>query len=62
MLIPMTMAMAWGLTTGTIFTLVFIPPAVAIVEDWVAFLLKLPGLKSFAKLGAEVEESSEALS
>jgi multidrug efflux pump subunit AcrB len=38
MLIPITLAMAWGLTSGTILTLVFIPPAYAIVEDWVAFI------------------------
>lgn len=33
-LVPMTMAMAWGLTSGTIMTLVFIPCAYAILEDW----------------------------
>jgi multidrug efflux pump subunit AcrB len=33
MLIPMTMAMAWGLTSGTILTLVWIPCAYAILED-----------------------------
>lgn len=38
MLIPITLAMAWGLTSGTILTLIFIPPAYAIIEDWVAFL------------------------
>lgn len=58
MLIPMTMAMAWGLTTGTIFTLIFIPPAVAIVEDWIGLLLKLPGFRSFGKLGKNVEQST----
>ena len=30
----MTMAMAWGLTSGTIMTLVFIPCAYSILEDW----------------------------
>ena len=55
MLIPMTLAMAWGLTTGTIFTLVFIPPAYAIVEDWVNLLLKIPVLKGLRNLGHEVE-------
>ena len=34
MLIPMTLAMAWGLTTGTILTLVWVPCAVGILEDW----------------------------
>lgn len=38
MLIPITLAMTWGLTSGTILTLIFIPPAYAIVEDWVAFI------------------------
>ena len=33
MLIPMTLAMAWGLTTGTILTLVWVPCAVGILED-----------------------------
>ncbi|MFP5491582.1 MAG: efflux RND transporter permease subunit [Bacteriovoracia bacterium] len=61
MLIPMTMAMAWGLTTGTIFTLIFVPPAVAIIEDWMTFLLKLPGLRSFKNLGSSVEHSVEDL-
>jgi multidrug efflux pump subunit AcrB len=31
-IIPMAMALAWGLTTGTIFTLLWVPPAYAIVE------------------------------
>lgn len=57
MLIPMTLAMAWGLTTGTIFTLVFIPPAYAILQDWIKFLLSLPGFKVFSKVGREVEAS-----
>lgn len=32
-LIPMTLAMAWGLTSGTILTLIWVPPAYAILED-----------------------------
>lgn len=42
MLVPITLAMAWGLTSGTILTLIFIPPAYSILEDWVQFLLKNP--------------------
>lgn len=38
LLIPMTMAMAWGLTSGTILTLIWIPPAYAILEDWTALI------------------------
>lgn len=33
MLVPMTLAMAWGLTTGTILTLVWIPAGYGIIED-----------------------------
>jgi hypothetical protein len=33
MLVPMTLAMAWGLTSGTILTLVWVPCAYAIIED-----------------------------
>ncbi len=33
LLIPMTLAMAWGLTSGTILTLVWVPAAYAILED-----------------------------
>lgn len=32
-LVPMTLAMAWGLTSGTILTLVWVPCAYAILED-----------------------------
>lgn len=41
MLIPMTLAMAWGLTSGTILTLVWIPAAYAILEDWVRLMARL---------------------
>jgi multidrug efflux pump subunit AcrB len=40
MLVPIALAMAWGLTVGTLLTLIFIPPAYAIIEDWVAFMTK----------------------
>ncbi len=33
LLIPMTMAMAWGLTSGTLLTLIWVPCAYAISED-----------------------------
>jgi multidrug efflux pump subunit AcrB len=32
-IIPMALALAWGLTTGTILTLYWVPPAYAIVQD-----------------------------
>lgn len=37
-LVPMTLAMAWGLVSGTILTLSFIPPAYAILEDFLNFV------------------------
>jgi len=37
MLVPMTLAMAWGLTTGTILTLIWIPCGYAIIEDLTSF-------------------------
>ncbi|MEX1100089.1 MAG: efflux RND transporter permease subunit, partial [Bacteriovoracaceae bacterium] len=48
MLVPMTLAMAWGLTSGTILTLVWVPCAYALLEDWNNFLKKLPLLNKFA--------------
>ncbi|WP_372655855.1 efflux RND transporter permease subunit [Halobacteriovorax sp.] len=40
-LVPMTLAMAWGLTSGTLLTLSFIPPAYAILEDFLNLVNKL---------------------
>lgn len=40
-LIPMTLAMAWGLTSGTVFTLIWIPCAYAINEDIVNFFKRI---------------------
>jgi multidrug efflux pump subunit AcrB len=48
MLVPMTMAMAWGLTSGTILTLIWVPCAYAILEDFNVFISKIPFLKKFA--------------
>ncbi len=42
MLVPMTLAMAWGLTTGTILTLVWIPAGYAIIEDVSGLMKKIP--------------------
>lgn len=49
MLVPMTLAMAWGLTSGTILTLVWVPCAYAILEDFNEFIKKVPFLKKFAQ-------------
>ena len=34
LLIPMTLAMAWGLTSGTLLTLIWVPAAYAMLEDF----------------------------
>lgn len=41
MLIPMTLAMAWGLTSGTVLTLVWVPCAYAILEDFTKLFDKI---------------------
>ncbi|MCM2349160.1 MAG: efflux RND transporter permease subunit [Bacteriovoracaceae bacterium] len=51
MLIPMTMAMAWGLTTGTILTLVWIPCGYAIIEDMMKLVYKIPFIAKRAQHG-----------
>ena len=57
MLIPMTLAMAWGLTSGTILTLVWIPAAYAILEDWVALNMRI--YKKIFKRTNSVASSNE---
>jgi multidrug efflux pump subunit AcrB len=42
MLVPMTLAMAWGLTTGTILTLVWIPAGYGIIEDMMSLMRRIP--------------------
>lgn len=49
MLIPMTLAMAWGLTSGTILTLIWVPCAYAILEDFSHFTKKLLSSKAIEK-------------
>ncbi len=46
LLIPMTLAMAWGLTSGTILTLVWVPAAYAILEDFDGFIRRKFSRKS----------------
>jgi multidrug efflux pump subunit AcrB len=56
MLVPMTLAMAWGLTTGTILTLIWIPAGYAIIEDFMRLVNRLPWIGK--KVGHEVAEKS----
>ncbi len=42
-LVPMTLAMAWGLTSGTILTLIWVPAAYGILEDLSNLMKRLLG-------------------
>lgn len=55
MLIPMTLAMAWGLTSGTLLTLIWVPCAYALLEDFNGLIAKITGKK-------ENKTSSETVS
>jgi multidrug efflux pump subunit AcrB len=57
MLVPMTLAMAWGLTSGTILTLVWIPSAYAILEDLIIWRDKFFA-KIFADKGKDLLEQN----
>jgi multidrug efflux pump subunit AcrB len=56
-LVPMTLAMAWGLTSGTILTLVWVPAAYGILEDLSNFTNRLMG-----RNGDKNSESSNGIS
>lgn len=58
MLVPMTMAMAWGLTSGTIMTLIFIPCAYAIIEDFTIFSDKV-FTKIFKKNSSQLDNQDQ---
>ena len=57
MLVPMTLAMAWGLTTGTILTLVWIPAGYAIIEDMMAKVNSIPFI--YKRLSPESKKAME---
>lgn len=54
MLVPMTLAMAWGLTTGTILTLIWIPAGYAIIEDISSWFAKIPFFSRHSKESHEM--------
>src|SRR5690606_9382856 len=59
MLIPMTLAMAWGLTTGTIMTLVWIPAGYAIIEDLLKLANKIPFIAKRSKQNHDLVSGGE---
>ncbi|MCO4753803.1 MAG: efflux RND transporter permease subunit, partial [Bacteriovoracaceae bacterium] len=59
MLIPMTLAMAWGLTSGTVLTLIWVPCAYALLEDWNKFLGKIPFARFFATKAQDGDEEED---
>lgn len=58
MLVPMTMAMAWGLTSGTILTLIWVPCAYAILEDWNDLMRRFPLFSSGEDQGSDNEDET----
>lgn len=58
-LIPMTMAMAWGLTTGTILTLVWIPAGYAIIDDIMKLVNRIPFFARRARERELLEETGQ---
>lgn len=62
MLVPMTLAMAWGLTTGTLLTLIWIPSGYAIIEDMNNALKRIPFIAKKAKISEEKRLEDEAYS
>lgn len=61
MLVPMTLAMAWGLTTGTILTLVWIPAGFAIIDDMMKLVTKIPFFAKQAALNEKEKQEDAAL-
>ena len=59
MLVPMTLAMAWGLTSGTILTLVWIPAGYAIIEDMMKFLNRIPLIARFSHQNHDLDAEAE---
>jgi multidrug efflux pump subunit AcrB len=62
MLVPMTLAMAWGLTTGTILTLVWIPAGYAIIEDMLRWMNKIPYIAKRSQQSHNLVENGEVVS
>jgi multidrug efflux pump subunit AcrB len=60
MLVPMTLAMASGLISGTILTLIFIPCAYAVLEDYLAFISRIFSRESSVELDTDDSEPSIA--
>jgi multidrug efflux pump subunit AcrB len=58
-LVPMTLAMAWGLTSGTILTLIWVPCAYGILEDWNKLVTKIVA-KWITKKGSTTTRATEA--
>lgn len=60
-LIPMTLAMAWGLTSGTILTLVWVPCAYRILEDIVLFTSKVTSRIKHATINAKKQPNEQTI-
>ena len=59
-LVPMTLAMAWGMTSGTIVSLIWIPTAYAIIEDFNKIIRKTKVGMYFYKKRLKYKRKKEA--
>jgi len=60
-IVPLTLAMAWGLTSGTVLTLLWIPSAYAITEDMALFFKNLKIKKWQLNLKQKTSQFQEIL-
>jgi multidrug efflux pump subunit AcrB len=57
-LVPMTLAMAWGLTSGTVLTLLWVPCAYAILEDFTDTMKKLDFKSRLGSVVSQLQKNS----
>ena len=59
-LVPMTLALAWGLVSGTIITLIWVPCGYAIIEDYMALVWRIINKITGKQLGVEAMATASA--
>ena len=60
MLVPMTLAMFWGLTSGTVLTLMWVPCFYAILEDMTAWVTKIVKKTKLGHISVNTEDKGQA--
>ena len=56
----MTLALAWGLVSGTIITLIWVPCGYAIIEDYMALVWRIINKITGKQLGVEAMATASA--